>query len=542
MNVFDDFDLLLSNFNRREEPLFLRDIREYAETNRKVVLKTFSLLLKTRDLNIQLKYLLLKSAGELKYEELVPILKESLFIEKKVQIIKEAVNSLTAIGTFSAYRVVVDFLIKHRTEEYADKVERSLRDLFIKNPLAFHFDVFYRNRGGVTGIQKSSEFLIRNLPDEFLPELLTAINSRYHKIKYEILRVLKNRPTPIFFATIYNSFRDCFESCDNELFLIHIEAMVANASVSKARTKIFEKLKSFVPQLEGDRKIVFCIALLKMNNKELIHYISAIYPQLNYERKVMVYDNLNPDDYIYYMEFVREQLVQEPNEALLARNVQILVKANEYQLLFDTVDAEKGLRKTKLLDMILDNQPRDIHGYIQRYVTPSQNNRILRICLEYLVRRAADTYYELISEIFFSGVAPEIKTYIIRNVGKWDDYHQKHFMEAVFKDLKVVAPFKKDYLLAMLGVLNNKIFDEELEEKILNRILVMMEEATLEEIVNFIYFFDKYKINSDHERELIINELRLIQNTLLKSSNEQNLVRMIHVLIKDIEKRAHLKT
>lgn len=89
--------------------------------------------------------------------------------------------------------------------------------------------------------------------------------------------------------------------------------------------------------------------------------------------------------------------------------------------------------------------------------------------------------------------------------------------------------------------MNEKIFDEELEQKVLNRILVMLEEAHFDDIINFIYFFDKYNINNVQDSRLIIDELRLIQNTLLKSSNDSDLVRMIHTLIRSIEKKMILK-
>ena len=57
----------------------------------------------------------------------------------------------------------------------------------------------------------------------------------------------------------------------------------------------------------------------------------------------------------------------------------------------------------------------------------------------------------------------------------------------------------------------------------------------------FVYFFEKYKINNRRDGKLIINEFRLIRNTLLKSGSEQDLVRMIHVLIENIERKMTLK-
>ncbi|NIO82303.1 MAG: hypothetical protein GTN68_17295 [Candidatus Aminicenantes bacterium] len=541
MNVFDDFERILSNFSSVEEPLLLRDIREFAEKHRDVVIKTFSVLFKNPGLDIQLKYLVLKSMGELKFDEFVPIINDILYAETNEQLIYEAVTSLTAIGSFSAYRVMVDFLIKNKKADFTEKIERSLRDIFIKNPLAYHFDVFYRDRGEVSSIEKSSEFLIKHLPHEHIQDILHVINSRYYKIRFQLLRILKEKPNSIFYANIFHYFKENYNKVDDDLFLMLSEALVVNASVSKAKTKIFQTLKEFVNQMEEDKKKIFCILLLKLNSRELIHCVADIYPQLDLHQKILVFNNLDPDDYIYYREFIRELLINENNETLLSKIVAILIRANEFNYLFAALDAEKGLRKTKLLAMILEHEPKEIDFYIQAYVTPSQDNRILYLSVEYLLRYAADNYFDLIKRIFFSGVSPEIKILIIGSVKRWNGFNQKVFMEAIFKNLNVITEFKKDFLFSLLDVLNEKPFDEEFEEKILYQILVMMEESPEEEMVNFIYFFDKYEINSLNEKDLIIDELRLIHNTLLKSSSNQNLVRMIHILMKNIEKKNRLK-
>ena len=224
--------------------------------------------------------------------------------------------------------------------------------------------------------------------------------------------------------------------------------------------------------------------------------------------------------------------------------MEILIQAEDYQYIFEILDAESGVRKSKVLNLILDHvdqEPEKIDQYLEKYVTPSQENAILYLALEFLVKHMADKYYDLIKSIFFSGVAHDVKVLIIRNIDKFNGFSQKQFMEKVFEDLSVIRSFKKDFLFSLLGVLNKKLFEEDLEEKILHRILVMMEEAHFDEIVNFIYFFDRYEINNLRDSQLIIDELRLIQNTLLKSTDENNLVKMIHVLTRQIEKKMMFK-
>jgi hypothetical protein len=114
-------------------------------------------------------------------------------------------------------------------------------------------------------------------------------------------------------------------------------------------------------------------------------------------------------------------------------------------------------------------------------------------------------------------------------------------MKSVFKDIKVIDHFKKDFLLSLLGLLNEKKLDKEFEDMILNRVLIMMEESRIDDIIHFIYFFDKYEVSNIKDLGLIIDELRLLQDMILKSGRQDDLVRSIHVLIKNIEKRARLK-
>jgi len=541
MNLFDNFDRILANFNKMEEPFFLRDIIDFAEKNREVVIKTYSVLLKNLNLNIQLKYLILKPMGELKFKEFVPIIRETLPTETKVQIIFEAINTLNVIGSFSAYKVLVNFYLKHEKSDMAEKIERALRDLFTRNPLAFHFDVFYRQRGALTGIDKSSTFLVQHLPDQFIPELLPAVHSKFFTIRFETIRLLKERPNPAFYTNIFNYFKEHYAAIDANFFLMLSEALVNNGIISRAKTQIYEKLKEFVPLLEGEKKKLFCVSLLKMNNRELIHYIAASYPHLDYEQKMLVLDHLNPEEYLYYNDFMRQLLVMENNEELLSRIVEILIRANEIPFVFDTVKTAKGLRKTLLLSMILELGPTNIESHILHFVKPSQDNRVLKLSIEYLMKNAADNNFETVKTIFFSGVSREVKVLIMRSANRWSPLNRKFFMEAVLNDLSAIDGFRKDFLFSLLGVLNERVFDIDFEEKILNRILVMMEESPQEEIVNFIYFFDKYDINRIQDQELIIDELRLVQNTLLKSSNDQNLVKMIHILIKNLEKKKILK-
>jgi hypothetical protein len=278
-----------------------------------------------------------------------------------------------------------------------------------------------------------------------------------------------------------------------------------------------------------------------LNTPAMIDEVISVYPQLSFNGKMLVFENLKREEYGCYLAFIRQLLTSENNDDLLARIIESLIYAKDFEYLFQVVGGERKLRMDKLLEIIMEFDPPGIDGYVKDYVSPDMSTKVISLSMEYILRHAADDYYDMVKNVFFSGTASEIKTLIIRHLNKFSPFNQKQFMESVFDDIKVIGRFKKDFLFSMLGVMNEKKFNKEFESLILNRILILMEEARIDDIINFIYFFDKYEINNDEDMTLIIEELRLIQNTVLKSSNKGDLARMIHVLIKNMEKKARIK-
>ena len=541
MKVFDEFDLLLTDFNKVEERVFIRNISNFAEVHKEVVIKTYSTLLKEKNINIQLKYLVLKSIGEMKYKEFLPMIRDLLKVEDKVRIIYEGIKSLVRINTLSSYKEIVLFLRDNAETDFTGQIEENLREFFDKNKLVYHFDIFYRQRGEARGIDKSSDFLIKYLPDECIKDIIPALAGGVYRIKYETLKILKNRPNSIFYTPIYNLFKATAKSTDDKFFLLLAEALVVNASLSKLAHKIFLALKRHLTELPGTKRKLLSISLLRLNTPAMIDEVITIYPHLSYNNKLLVFENLDREQYGCFLVFIRKLLTSENNDELLEKITEVLIYAKDYDYLFRVLDEERMLRKEKLLGIIMDFDPPGIDVYVKDYIHPNMSTKVIDLSMEYILRHAADDYYDMIKNVFFSGIASEIKTLIIRHINRFSPFNQKLFMESVFDDIKVIGRFKKDFLFSMLGVMNEKKFNKEFETLILNRILIIMEESRIDDIINFIYFFDKYEINNEEDMMLIIEELRMIQNTILKSSNKGDLARMIHVLIKGIEKKARMK-
>lgn len=550
MGTTEDFDLLLSDFNKVQERVFLDNINNFAGNNKEAVIKTFFLLLKSENVNIQLKYLVLKSMGELKYREFIPMIRQLLDRGDKVRIIQAAIDCLVRINTMEAYKTVTLFLRENPGTDFKMQVEEGLKELLNKNRLLYHFDVFYRDRGGggdIKGVEKSGEFLVKHLPEIYVKDILPALSSKFYDIRYGALQILENKPNPLYYMPIYNLFKahaqSASASADEKFFLVLSQALVANAALSKLSGQIFLTLKERLQELAGNKRLIFAIMLLKLDTPAMMAEIIEMYPRLDYAGKRLVFQNLDRRDTGCYIDFLRRLLKEENNDDLPARIMEILISAQDFEYIFQVIKDEPVRRKEMLLEILLQHDPPDLQEYLKECIqsSSSREDRILYLSLEYLLRHAADDYFAFIKSIFFSGVPNGIKTLIIRNIAKFSSYNRKVFMESVFKDIKVIDHFKKDFLLSLLGLLNEKRLDKEFEDMLLNRLLVMMEESRIDDIIHFIYFFDKYEVSNIKDLGLIIDELRLLQDMILKSGRQDDLVRSIHVLIKNIEKRARLK-
>lgn len=541
MALVDDFEAIIFTYNRVEEREFLRSVEDFAEKHKEVVIRSYFTLLRQVSISLQLKYLALKSIGELKYREFLPLLQDVLNRDNKIRIIYSAVEALVRINTLGAYKVLVHYLRDKPGSDAQPFVEENLKELFNRNHLIYHFDVFYRSRGHALGIEKSSEYLINHLSDEYIKEILPCIACKHYNIRYETLRILKNRPNALYCAPIYNLFKEQHQQADEPMFRLLCETLVLNASLSRAANRYYNSLKQHLDELQGKKNILLSLVLLKLNTAGMIPTVSQLYPRLNFHEKEMMFENINREEYEHFLDFMRDLLTGEDREELLKRVMEILIYAVDFPFIFNLLERERKLRRETLFEILMDFDPPAIEGYVHQYIDPNQSTRVLYLCMQYLMRHAADDHFDMVKSIFFSGVHNEVKTLIIRYVNRFSPGNQRLFMQQVFDDLKVIRHFKKDFLYSLVGLLNEKVFDQQLEHRIIERVLVLMEEANFDEIIHFIYFFEKYHLEDKDLLELISEELRLIQNTILKSSNKDEMVRLLHMLVKNMEKRFALR-
>ena len=294
-------------------------------------------------------------------------------------------------------------------------------------------------------------------------------------------------------------------------------------------------MKSLIPSQLDARKTYFILHLLHLDMADLFEEALLIYPDLNLEEKVVFFDNLDNEKYPVYSQFIRNQIQHETKEEILFKIIRILLANREYDLIFDTAFRMKGTRREILVNLIIEAEESGLSQYFARFLSLTEMNAVLVASIGYIMSQEPDEFYVEIHKILFSGVERQIKQKIIRNIKHFNSRNRKRILRQILSHAIVLKGIEKDFLLMIIALQDEEILDASMLDKLLNKVLTMMEETDPENLVNFIYFFDSFKVNTDEHRLFIIEELKMVQNTLFRSNADDTLVNLIYKLVRKME-------
>jgi len=523
---------IIKDYKLLEENIFIGRISDIALENKNLVISKLQAILDDDKTGIHLKYLIIKLTGILKYQKFIPILTKLLVKEDKDRMIGEILNSLSNIINIESYKTVTAFFSEPKNKIHLPKFNTYLKVFYGKSPLIYHFDVFYRERGDVNNIDISSKYLITHLEQTYVKNILPAIFSKYDNISLEALKILEKRPGTLFYKNIDELFKSRYKQCSQIYFRQMTRALLENSIISPHKKKLYIKLKNYLNELQGDKKSYFIMLLLKLDTKKILSQAVSIYNQLPIEDKLSFLNNLEPALYPIYGNFIRDLLIKEVNEDILIKVISIIMLNKEFDFLFEIAEKQRGVKREYFISMIIETGTGGLSHYMKSFLSLSESNTIIIFAIGYIMNDSPDTYYNEIANLLLSGVALEIKQRVLRNIKKFNDENTVKIINSILENKTVLKKLEKDFLLLIIVLQERELFDGKLLEFILNKVLLMMEEAEPEQIVNFIYFFDSFEVKNNAHKKLIIDELKMIQNTLLKSSKNDNLVNMIYKLIK----------
>lgn len=527
---------LLERFNRLEEEPFLRALGEVVAAERAAAAAEFAVLLGAAEISVQLKYLLLKGIQSFPGDDFLPAVERTLASETRARLILESLTALWRIGSIPAYKSLARFAASPSAAPLAERVQEARRQFLERHPLVYHFDVFFRRRAEVKNPESSANYLAEHLADEYFRDILPAVESPEESLAAAALLLLRRRPQPAVLPFVVRFFRTRAAALAPLLFRRAAETLTTLARSSPIRDAVFSGLSEMLPRLDEEKRRLLSILLLQLDTAAQMAVLAQHYDGFSLEEKLLFLDSFDLDQAPRFLDFARRLLRSEDHPDLLRRIVRWLEAGRDWEHFFRQAAAATPARRKCLLGLVLENSPAGIAAFLTPYLEHPDDDALLLSVVEYILEHEANSHFDSLFRILHGGAGDDVKDRIAARVGVFSAENGQRIIRSLVEERRGGAAAARRALYTILRFREMVQADPKWEEWLLDRILVRMEEAESEALVHYVHFFDKYRFPRPEQTALIVAELKLIQNTLLRSSDPQQLVKTIHLLIHRLER------
>jgi hypothetical protein len=536
------FLVIISQYNTLREINFINQLTFLAREDKDKFILNMSDIL-TEDLNVHLKYLLIKTIKNLLYPEFFPLLLSLLKQESKTQILKEIISSLEKYNSMNSYLKLQEELNNH-TKNVQQAIKASLKTLKSKNKEIYYFDILYNEYEHINpyDLLNAGNFLAKNLETSYLTILLSRLSHLTLKNIKGILNIFRLRPDRALCSGLLRFFYNQHQSSDKEVFTLITESLINSLQYSLIKNNSFKSLLKLSKKLSPDKEIILLLNLVKLRPEVIFIQIKDKYHQLNETERVIFLENLQKFTLSSEREFFRAILLKEYAEKMLTPVLKILLNNNDQEFIFKKLDSFSTSKRDQILSIIINTSPVDLSSYLIKYLSFNEPDKTLTIVLHYFLSNYPDKYFNNFNSLLNSGVSFFVKTLIIRKLDRFKPVYQKKILLTCFSDKFIQnEELTKSLLISIQKFLSREDnVSNKFRDQLLNKTLILMEKSPISKIVDFIYFFNQYKYKNRQEARLVIEELKLMQNTFLKTRQSHDFIRMIHVLINNIQKKSGL--
>ncbi len=485
--------------------------------------------------NILRRYLLLKAVGRSKCLQLMPFLEEVVLQEKRKRLQQEALQAMLQINPLRAYLIFLR-IKKLSSSDLAQRIDFLVNEL-LKNKLVFYFDFFYQQRvKSEAEMNVAVDFLKQNMAPEFLPELLFLLNgTNFFLISY-LLRLLAARPLNIATMVIFRFISNNYRSISRELFIQAVDSFVACAEKCEFLEKYPAKIEALLKKMPREEFICFQLQLLKVGYLMPRLDLKKFYSALNSDQKIKFLKNSSLSVIKYVIKEIEQDFQQESDEQFLQLAAQKILEVGKKDSLHSFFIQLNDLnQKRAALAALLEKPAEDDIALLEKHFHYQQPVAILEVYIDETVKQGITSFIKPMQRVWCEIDGEQKLQLIIRRFNKLKSPHLEEFIRVIFADRRKLARLTDELLIALIPLFQKETgLPLELQEIVLNQILVLMEEADFEQLINFIHFFDAVVISAESLRLLIVEELRLIQNTILKSRGNDDLIGRLHFLINKI--------
>lgn len=540
MDAVPAFHTLLVNRSLFDDEAFLRRLDELASHGGSALIAEVARLLAVPGLHAHVKFLLLKHAQRRPDPLFVPAACQVVEADGRIRLRTEALVALGRVATPAAYRALVHYAGRPPAEELA-RAGDVLAAAISATPLLFHYDAFWRPQRGRKNLTASVEHLARHLTEEDAVTLLPALDPPLREITGPAWQFFARRSNGALLPPLLKALLRWDGNLPEPVFRTAAGAVIDAAADSGFRAKAFATLRRFAETLPAPLELVLSILLLRLDTPALLPGLAGRYGGLPAAYKDLFLQSLDPAARGETATFAAGLLAIESDPSRLARSVQLVLGQGErgLELLFHRLPQEKVVRRRILVEAAVEAAPPGLTRHLTPLLTGETDPEILKSALDSLLKSPPDVLLAPLERLLSSGVETEVKSLIVRRLPQFSVAGQERLALFLTDRLPGEREVRKNLLISLLEVMNRPGLADAIVSRLLERVLVMMEEADLEEVVQFVYFFDRLLPRSPKEISLIQGELRMVQNTLLQAGDPAGMVSRIHHLLRRLEKRLH---
>jgi hypothetical protein len=532
---------IIDCYQQKNEIQFIDYCKNYYANEPDNIANALRQILRTDNLNLQLKFLLFKLIGDIKIIKLIDLLLDEINTNQNLnqnhKIYIQAFHSLSQIQPMKSYLLIQETISTLHDHYLLKKFDQEIRFLYSIDPVIFHYDVFYRKKFTQKTIRNSTNYLIDHLEDHLIVDLAKRVNENSELLQNEIWFILKHRPQIQLWEFALDSFFKNLYHCTDYTFLLMSDTLLRTAFLNNKSNWLFQSLIALLPTLPETKKQIMLISLIQLNPEEIIYLLDKQYPSFSLDEKLQVFENFKHIQSENIENFILKTLKTENIKIVLEKIIQLLISHQLLGLLLNTLNEFPQNRKIVLLKIIVDLSPAGIDHFFLNMLNNSYSDDEIILAAEYLIHNYADKYFDSFFKIIKNDGRYDIKSIIFKNITAFSKNNiQKLFLEFCNTDTLLTLPVH-EFLTIVEKVTSFIVLESEIEEKIIDKILVLMEEASLDTIKYFLDFFQNYRIKSAKTSLLIVEELRMIQRTLFNTINASDYGRVINSLIQRIQRK-----
>ncbi len=537
-NLVSEVSLLLANYADIDEKKFLERIITAAGRDQDYLFPRMSALAVAAETPAHLKYLLFKAMGLLARREFLPVLEKSVRDEQKIRLALQALESLLLIPSPLVLRILERLNQGEQRPEITAAINNQLKQLALSNPVLFYCRRL--EQGLVAAIDDPAlEFLSKKLDDGGVDELLLFLDNGREETVTAIALLLRKRPRPGAVLPLLAALREHFKSMSREGLRLLLQVLAAHLPSLRFREGALREIQALAEQADGWRRRSLGIMLAVM--AEDLAGLNDLFLELDGDEKEFLFNMLTAlNDPAVFVPTLSGWTETEENSRSL-QFIAAIMSASEGGLekalkLVSTAAPEKALWLLRGIRSGLRGAYPD-QGEISSLLARTMADEQLQLeLLETLFLGDAASAFDTCREVFLKTRFPAVRRMMVKNLEKFDPDQVYRLTREALQAVKPRWPMLSELLPAAAARFSNSELSSDQEAELITPLLVMLEKAAVKDLNPFVQFLDRCPVRTEEIRTLVVDELRMVLNTVLESKGPESLVKALHQLIKKLER------